>query len=131
MASRKLSDLHPKLRPFATAFLAKAAEQGIDVLVTCTYRSGAEQDALYQQGRTKAGSIVTNARAGQSKHNFAIGATPASKAFDVVPMLNGKCVWDSGSILWKELGIIGRAVGLDWAGDWKSFKEFPHFQLKE
>lgn len=131
MASRKIEDLHPELQPKARAFLAKALMQGIDVLVTCTWRSNAEQDELYAQGRTKPGSKVTNAKAGQSKHNFTLDGKPASKAFDVVPMVAGKPMWDAKHPHWAQLGKIGEDLGLEWAGKWVSFKEFPHFQLKE
>ena len=30
--------------------------------------------------------------------------------------------------LWKKVGNVGKLVGLEWAGEWKKFKEFPHFQ---
>lgn len=131
MASRKLDDLHPLLKPLATQFLSECQKQGIDVLITCTYRSPEEQTQLYAQGRTKPGKIVTNAKAGQSKHNFQVGVFPASKAFDTVPMRSGKPVWAASDPLWKSLGEIGRTIGLEWAGDWKTFREYPHFQLVE
>jgi peptidoglycan L-alanyl-D-glutamate endopeptidase CwlK len=94
---------------------------GIDLLVTSTYRDNASQEALYAQGRTKPGKIVTNARAGQSFHNYRC-------AFDVVPLRHGKPVWDSKDPVWQIIGQIGKQCGLEWAGDWKRFKEFPHFQ---
>lgn len=131
MASRKLADLHPDVQPLAQQFLDKCAAQGIDILVTCTYRSGEEQDELYAKGRTAAGSIVTNAKAGQSKHNFNISGQPASLAFDVVPLRNGKPVWGTKGedlVLWLRVGGIGESVGLEWAGRWRRFKEFPHFE---
>ena len=131
MASRKIEDLHPTLQFITRTFLAKALIEGIDVLITCTYRSNTEQDELYAQGRTKPGKVVTNAKAGQSKHNFTIDGKPASKAFDVVPMIGGKPMWDAQHPSWQKLGKIGMDLGLEWAGNWKSFKEFPHFQLKD
>ena len=131
MASRKIEDLHPTLQPITRTFLAKALMEGIDVLITCTYRSNAEQDELYAQGRTKPGNVVTNAKAGQSKHNFTIAGKPASKAFDIVFLIGGKAVWDAKHENWQKLGKIGAELGLEWAGNWKSFKEFPHFQLKD
>lgn len=131
MASRKLTDLHPDLITKAKSFLAQVELWGIDVLVTCTYRSNNEQTKLYAQGRTSPGPKVTNAKAGQSKHNFVLDGKPAAKAFDIVPLVNGKCIWDNSNPLWQRLGEIGRTNGLEWAGDWVSFKEYPHFQLKE
>lgn len=119
--SRKLEDLLPQVRTRVEAFLKAADEAGIDLLVTSTYRDNASQDALYAQGRTKPGRIVTNAKAGQSFHNHRC-------AVDVVPVRNGKPVWDSKDPVWQTVGRLGKAAGLEWAGDWKRFKEFPHFQ---
>jgi peptidoglycan L-alanyl-D-glutamate endopeptidase CwlK len=42
-------------------------------------------------------------------------------------LVNGKAVWDDQTI-WKQVGEIGKSCGLEWAGDWKTFKEYPHFQ---
>ena len=99
---------------------------GIDLLVTQTYRSPADQAALYAQGRTTDGHIVTRAKAGQSMHQYRV-------AYDVVPLRNGKPVWgtiyDIDIALWHKVGELGRAQGLSWAGDWPNFKEFPHFQF--
>ena len=130
MASRKLSDLHPDVQPLAQKFLDKCAAENIDILVTCTYRSPKEQNILYAQGRTTPGKIVTNAKAGQSNHNHEIGGLPASKALDVVPLRAGKPVWGTKGDdlnLWMRVAEIGESVGLEWAGRWKRFKEFPHF----
>ena len=123
--SRKIEDLHPKVAEMCRKFIAECDKQGIDVLITSTYRDGASQNDLYAQGRTKPGRIVTNARAGQSWHNWRC-------AFDVVPLRSGKPVW--GTLgkdleLWTKVGEIGESVGLEWAGRWKRFREFPHFQF--
>jgi peptidoglycan L-alanyl-D-glutamate endopeptidase CwlK len=118
--SRNVADLHPYVQTLAKKFLALAKKEGIDVLVTSTYRDAESQNALYAQGRTKPGRIVTNAKAGQSWHNYRL-------AFDVVPIVNGKAMWNDLRTF-KRLGEIGKSVGLEWAGDWKQFKELAHFQ---
>lgn len=122
--SRKLEDLHPLVQAKARLMIEKCRQAGIDLLITSTYRDLASQDALYAQGRTVPGNRVTNARAGQSFHNYRV-------AFDVVPVINGKPCWDtSGSSgqVWQQVGAIGKSCGQQWAGDWKTFPEFPHFQ---
>ena len=131
--SRKLEDLRPDVREKAEKFLEIAKSMGIDVLVTCTYRSKEEQAILYAQGRTSPGKIVTNALPGQSKHNNITidGQYPASLAFDIVPMIGGKPQWDASNPVWKVLGGIGKSVGLNWAGDWKRFKELAHFEVNK
>jgi len=118
--SRSLDDLLPQVKTRVEAFIKACKAENIDLLITSTYRDNESQNALYAQGRTAGGSIVTNAKAGQSFHNWRC-------AVDVVPIVNGKAVWNDVNT-WARIGVIGKSVGLEWAGDWKKFKEFPHFQ---
>lgn len=118
--SRKIEDLHPKVADMCRQFIAKCDEQGIDILITSTYRDAESQNELYAQGRTKPGKIVTKAKAGQSFHNWRV-------AFDFVPLLNGKPNWND-TALFTRCGEIGESVGLEWAGRWVRFKELAHFQ---
>lgn len=62
-------------------------DSGIELLIYCGYRSFDEQEKLYRQGRSGSGRIVTNARGGQSFHNY-------GRAIDFVPISNGKADWD-------------------------------------
>jgi peptidoglycan L-alanyl-D-glutamate endopeptidase CwlK len=119
--SRSLDDLLPPVKERVEKFLNAAKAAGIDLLITSTYRDNASQNALYAQGRTKPGKIVTNAKAGQSLHNYRC-------AVDVVPIVAGKPRWDVKEEVWQQVGALGKAAGLEWAGDWKRFKEYPHFQ---
>lgn len=131
MASRKIEDLHPDLQPLAREFLRRCESEGVDILITCTWRSGEEQDSLYAQGRTKPGKIVTRAKAGQSAHNFMLDGKPAAKAFDIVPLVNGKAIWDGKHPHWAIAGRIGMELGLSWYGaPGAKFPEMPHFQLR-
>lgn len=136
MASRNIKDLHPDLQPVAQEFVHKCTMDGIDILITCTFRSSDEQDRLYSQGRSMPGGIVTNAKGGQSAHNYMLGdGTLASKAFDVVPLRNGKCIWGTSGHdgeIWRCVGKIGMDLGLNWYGaPGSKFFEMPHFQMKE
>lgn len=129
-SSRNVTALHPRLRSLFILFDSAMREAGIDYIVTATYRNNADQDALYAMGRTKKGAIVTNARGGESRHNCVdLNGAPASQAFDIVIMANGKCDWNIKNPNWRKAGAIGKSIGLEWAGDWVSFKEYPHFQL--
>jgi peptidoglycan L-alanyl-D-glutamate endopeptidase CwlK len=122
MSSRSLDDLKLDIRPLVDAFLEACAQSLIDVLITCTLRSNSEQAALYAQGRTAPGHVVTNAPAGRSAHNFGL-------AIDVVPLVNGKPDWKASDPVWKTLGDLGVAAGLQWAGTpGFPFPEEPHFQ---
>lgn len=118
--SRSLSDLNPKVAALCSAFINKCKEQNIDVLITSTYRDAESQNALYAQGRTLPGKKVTNAKAGQSFHNWKV-------AFDFVPIVNGKAMW-ADTALFTKCGEIAESVGLEWAGRWKTFKELAHCQ---
>lgn len=120
ITSRDIEVLADPVKLRVKHLIAECGRQGIDLLVTSTYRDYESQQALYNQGRTTQGHIVTNAQAGHSYHNFRC-------AVDVVPLVNGKPIWDDEA-LWKHIGSIGKSVGLDWAGDWVSFKEKAHFQ---
>lgn len=118
--SRDINELYPEVREKAKKLIELCDKEGIDIIITSTYRDFESQNDLYAQGRTKKGKIVTNAKGGESYHNFRV-------AFDVVPVVNGKAVWNDFR-LWRRIGAIGKSLGLEWAGDWKTFKEYPHFQ---
>lgn len=120
--SRDLNELHPVVKAAAESALAECKAQGLDVLVTCTYRTPDEQNALYAQGRSKPGPIVTNARAYQSMHNFRC-------ALDLVPLIHGKPDWDGSHSSWHKIADIFKAHGFEWGYDWPRFKEMPHFQI--
>jgi peptidoglycan L-alanyl-D-glutamate endopeptidase CwlK len=131
MPSRKIEDLHPDLQPLCRTFLERCEEAGLDILITCTYRSDAEQNELYTHGRNGVpGPRVTNARAGQSAHNATLGGQPAARAFDIVPLVGGKPMWNADHPAWQEAGQIGMALGLNWYGRVGApFREFPHFEV--
>lgn len=118
--SRDVNDLDPRVATKCLALIDACRDAGIDLIVTSTYRDSESQDAIYAQGRTKPGPIVTKAKSGQSWHNYRL-------AFDVVPVVNGKAVWNDAT-LWNKIGRLGVAVGLEWAGNWTRFKEMAHFQ---
>lgn len=118
--SRDIEDLHPYVAKLCRAFIDKCRASGIDVLITSTYRDDASQNALYAQGRTVPGPKVTNAKAGQSWHNWRC-------AFDFVPIVAGKAQWQDTKAFTR-CGEIAESLGLEWAGRWKSFPELAHCQ---
>src|SRR3712207_6669181 len=65
-SEKVIATLQPQVRPYARALVQKAAALGINIKVISGLRTYAEQNALYAQGRTKSGRIVTNARGGYS-----------------------------------------------------------------
>jgi peptidoglycan L-alanyl-D-glutamate endopeptidase CwlK len=127
--SRRLDDLHPQVRIMARQLLQRASCAGIPLTVTFTSRSLQTQAALYAQGRTAPGRIITNARAGHSYHNYGL-------ALDVVPTeLLALPRWGDTpdhqartDELWGEVGAIGRSIGFRWGGDFTRFTDRPHFE---
>jgi peptidoglycan L-alanyl-D-glutamate endopeptidase CwlK len=127
-SEKNIATLHPRVRPFARALIEKAGGQGIIIKVTSATRTFAEQDELFAQGRTKPGKIVTKVRGGFSNHNFGIaiditifkGSSDPEKA--TTPVFE--------SPLYKAIGALGTDLGLEWGGNWTSFKDEPHFQLR-
>ena len=120
-SEKHIATLHPEVRPMARALVHKAALAGIKIIIISAHRSFDEQDALYAQGRTKPGSIVTKARGGYSNHNFGI-------AFDVGVFEGNKYLRDSPK--YKAVGAMGVDLGLEWGGNWRNFTDQPHFQLR-
>ena len=119
--SRDLNELLPQVKIKVEHFIQLCKDNNIDLLVTSTYRDFESQAALYSQGRTSQGKIVTNAGPGDSYHNWRC-------AIDVVPLVNGKADWDGSHPVWAEVGRLGEESGLEWAGKWVHFKELAHFQ---
>lgn len=93
---------------------------GDDWVLTCGTRSYAEQDALYDQGRSKPGAKVTNAHGGQSYHNFGM-------AVDFVLLKGKEALWDDK--YYRALGELAPKYGLVWGGTFRSLPDSPHIQL--
>lgn len=109
-------------------------EQYVDLpkpFIVCTHRSSKRQDELYSQGRDTEGDIVTNARGGQSPHNFI-----PSFAFDIAfkTELGVLGVEETHELFGKFAKILAKLDKNDqivWGGDFKTFYDIPHFELKE
>ena len=116
-----IATLLPEVRPMARALVQKAEASGIRIKVLSGFRSYDEQAALYAQGRTAAGKIVTKAGPGYSNHNFGI-------AFDIGVFEGNAYLADSPK--YKAVGVLGMDLGLEWGGSWKTIVDQPHFQLR-
>lgn len=138
--------MHPAVRQevldMYTYVNNKLLGKGVRLRFAYTLRTNAEQDALYAQGRTKLYDAngkklgkVTNAKAGQSIHNYGL-------AFDIVLLLDKNrdgsfesASWDivadydkDGTSDWMEATNYFKSKGWEWGGDWNSLKDYPHFQ---
>jgi RHS repeat-associated protein len=121
VTNRRIKTLDSRLQQPATKFINQVeSELGIQLRMTQAFRTFAEQDALYAQGRTKPGKIVTKAHGGRSYHNYGL-------AFDIVMMDNGKT--PNWSVLPSQAVEIATDLGFEWGGNWINFKDYPHFQM--
>lgn len=115
-----------KLEPFLQAAESAMSSKGVTIEVISGLRSWAAQAALYAQGRTKPGRIVTKARPGSSWHNYGL-------AIDLGLFKNGVYLDEKqpaiADKLYAEIGKLASQHSVEWAGNWKSFQETPHFQV--
>lgn len=123
----KLQLLHPSIRESAIDAYneaVKATPAGVHPVIDQTYRSFAESEALYAKGRTVPGEIVSNAKAGQSYHNYGL-------ALDFHLVVNGKDIWDEKNPNWIVVVNCFKAHGFTWGGDFGgNFKDYPHLEKK-
>jgi peptidoglycan L-alanyl-D-glutamate endopeptidase CwlK len=115
----RVQALHSKIRDEVQQLIEKCEEQlpaTQAIRVVQGVRTWKEQDALYAQGRTKPGNIVTKAKGGSSWHNFKL-------AVDLAIIEGGKVDWELPLIVIHTF----KGAGYEWGGDWK-FKDKPHFQ---
>lgn len=108
--------------PFRTALLLvldDLTKDGYSFRLTSGFRGEAEQNTLYAKGRTAPGPKVTNAKYGDSFHNFGL-------AGDVTNFIGKKPDWTA-----KNYACLSQYVkhrGLRWGGDFKSIKDLPHIE---
>ena len=122
---RDITLCHPRLQKLAAELAKKCAAQGLQIKIGETFRTVAEQDALYAQGRTAPGNIVTNAK-GTSYNSFHQWGT----AFDIYRN-DGQGAYNESGKFFERVGAIGTSIGLEWGGNWKSIVDKPHFQLPD
>lgn len=128
VSEKRLAEVHPKLAEKVRAMAELLELENINIRVVQSVRSWANQQALYNQGRDAQGNIVkpkevvTHAKPGTSWHNFGL-------AVDVAPFDGGIPDWNSGHPAWKRIVSVGESVGLVSGSKWRTFPDWPHFQL--
>lgn len=126
---RGVQYLHPELQPLVDKFVAECKRQGYPVLITETFRTKKEQDDFYAKGRTKAGTIVTNAKYPYSPHCWGV-------AFDFCRNVKGR-EYDNSDRFFDKVGRIAEKLfdntefDLFWGGDWTNFVDKPHIEMKK
>lgn len=122
---RDINRCHPRLIELSKKLVSACKGQGLIIGIGESFRTKEEQDALYAKGRTAPGNIVTNAKGSSYSSHHQWGT-----AFDIYRN-DGKGVYTDGDGFFKKVGKIGKSIGLEWGGDWKSPVDKPHFQLPD
>lgn len=123
----KIDTLHPLIREEVRKLVnhvnTMVLTDDVKMLVTCGLRTFEEQFHLYAK-RPK----VTNAKGGQSIHNYGL-------AFDFCLVQHGKTIWDVAKDFdgdkqpdWMEVVAVFKAAGYTWGGDFRSITDRPHFE---
>lgn len=130
----RIKTFHPILRERLKEWYLEANNKllpkGYRLRITHVYRSIQEQNDLYAQGRTKKGSVVTNAKGGQSIHNYGL-------AFDFVILrdLDNNGTFETADFTvneyWKKIANYFKSKGFTWGGDFKTFKDAPHLEYSK
>ncbi|HEY0655167.1 MAG TPA: M15 family metallopeptidase [Chryseosolibacter sp.] len=110
-----LNSLHPYFRDRITELIEVCKKQGIELAVVESYRTHAKQAEYFGMGRK-----YTRSKGGNSKHQYGL-------AVDVVPIIDGKAVWENHT-LWKKIGVNGERLGLRWGGRWRAPYDPAHFE---
>lgn len=108
--------LYPDLQPLAKELIATAVKLGGAIEITNTFRTFATQQALYAEGRTTAGAVVTQAQGGESYHNYGL-------AFDIA--ITSLPAGDTQESFYAHLGTFFESIGGVWGGD---FADDDHFE---
>jgi peptidoglycan L-alanyl-D-glutamate endopeptidase CwlK len=119
----RITLLSPIVASKTRELIINSYNEGINILIVQGLRTSEEQAALYAQGRTTAGAIVTNANAGYSNHNYGLAidyALLADDGYSVVWTVNDK---------WRRVAEIGKRLGFEWGGDWTGFIDYPHLEM--
>lgn len=95
----------------------------LDYVITCTWRSNADQNAAFAAGKS-------NAHAGQSPHNLMVDVRPAAKAIDfLLKDYDGKLIEDGADPLYANAGKVAESLGMTWGGHWQH-PDYDHIEAK-
>ncbi len=130
MSIDKLTGVHPKLANAVTLIRLAMAQLGFTMIVTDGVRTLEQQQALYAQGRTTPGHIVTNADGVKVRSNHQAHGDGFGHAVDCTFIVDGKPSWDD-SLPWRLYGEMAKSQGLRWGGEFISIVDNPHIELPE
>jgi len=134
----RAQQLHPAVRAEVIQLITEAETKlpvNLAIRIVQGLRTIEEQNALYAQGRTTKGSIVTNAKGGSSYHNYGLAIDFAILVDKDGNGTYDELSWDikkdndkNGIADWLEVVKVFEAAGWEWGGRWSSIKDYPHVQ---
>lgn len=131
---QRVKGCHPDLVGKIDRVLSAMWALGFPMQVVQGVRTRAQQQALYAQGRTAPGSIVTNCDGVKTVSNHQQKTDGFGHAVDCAFVDNPSTpineTWSDRSP-WMAYGACVKAVGLNWGGDFKSLTDRPHAELPE
>lgn len=139
-SKRNMGAAHPRIIEYAEELIRRAYNEGIRVQISSGYRSNERQAELYGQGRSsfiyngkqygklydangKKLSIVSNAKPGESVHNYGLAID-----YFLVSEDGRTSLWTVNAD-WRRVAAIAKSMGFEWGGDWLSFVDYPHLQI--
>ncbi|MFV0623951.1 peptidoglycan-binding protein [Sphingomonas sp. ac-8] len=119
---KKLASLEPGFRQKITAVIQSLKAEGYRPKIVFGWRSVAVQQQLLRRGVTTVRFSFHNAQTPQG--------IPNAWAVDLI---DERWAWNEPDchVFFRALGKAGKAQGLVWGGDWKSFKDWAHLQGRQ
>lgn len=117
-ACRDIKQLSAQAQKACALFMEECRKQGLNVLITETYRSQERQNWLYEQGRSREGKVVTWTK--NSRHT-------SRRAWDICK--NAKGQEYSDKTFFKKCAEVAALLGITWGGEWKNSPDTPHFEI--
>lgn len=117
---RDTKELSAQAQKACNLFMEECKKQGLNVLITETYRSQERQNYLYEQGRSRPGDKVTWTKS--SRHT-------SRRAWDICKNVKGQEYSDKS--FFKKCAEIAALFGITWGGDWNSTPDTPHFEIDQ
>ena len=137
---RDAGKLNVLVQVMLAAALKEIKSAGVNPLVVETYRSKERQYYLYGQGRTAAQCVAAGvpatkaqkyARPGMKQCTWTLNSIHIQKkAVDVIPMRNGKAIWNAQDKDTKKIIEIMQKYGFEAGANWTKSPDSPHFQVK-
>lgn len=136
---------NPKFKPLLEAFIRAIEEEQLPFVINETFRSQTRQASLYSRGRKQnvdgtwevVGPTVTNTLDSNHKYgtaaDFRLNTNPRHPYWVRIGYVPKNPYDTSRETMsaWNDFGNLAERSGLSWGGNWKSFKDLPHVEMRK